>query len=168
MKRNDTYKEDMMITGDIHHLEAYKKQLPSFIYDCLSAIRSFDFPSVPDGKYELSGCTMSVESPSTEPAEERKLEGHKKFIDIQYEIKGEEEWIGVETVFDSPREVESYEDRDLYFFESRRDRESMVYFTVGRFAVFFPEDLHRPLCQGKKGREVLRKAVMKVPVEKLL
>lgn len=87
---------------------------------------------MPDGKYELSGCTMSVESPSTDPAEKRKLEGHKKFIDIQYEIKGEEEWIGVETVFDSPREVESYEDRDLYFFESRRDRESMVYFTVGR------------------------------------
>lgn len=156
-----------MITGDIHHLEAYEKQLPPFIHQCLSAIRDFDFNSVSDGKYELCGCTMSVESPATEPEEERKLEGHKKFIDIQFEIKGSEEWIGVESIFDSPRALESYEDRDLYFFESHREKESKVYFTEGRFAVFFPEDLHRPLCQGRKGKEILRKAVMKVPVEKV-
>lgn len=156
-----------MITGDIHHLEAYEKQLPPFIRQCLSAIRDFDFNSVLDGKYELCGCTMSVESPATEPEEERKLEGHKKFIDIQFEIKGREEWIGLESIFDSPRALESYEDRDLYFFESHREKESKVYFTEGRFAVFFPEDLHRPLCQGRKGKEILRKAVMKVPVEKV-
>lgn len=156
-----------MITGDIHHLEAYEKQLPPFIRQCLSAIRDFDFNSVLDGKYELCGCTMSVESPATEPEEERKLEGHKKFIDIQFEIKGSEEWIGVESIFDSPRALESYEDRDLYFFESHREKESKVYFTEGRFAVFFPEDLHRPLCQGRKGKEILRKAVMKVPLEKV-
>ena len=156
-----------MITGDIHHLEAYEKQLPPFSRQCLSAIRDFDFNSVSDGKYELCGCTMSVESPATEPEAERKLEGHKKFIDIQFEIKGREEWIGVESIFDSPRALESYEDRDLYFFESHREKESKVYFTEGRFAVFFPEDLHRPLCQGRKGKEILRKAVMKVPVEKV-
>lgn len=156
-----------MITGDIHHLEAYEKQLPPFIRQCLYAIRDFDFNSVLDGKYEICGCTMSVESPATEPEEERKLEGHKKFIDIQFEIKGSEEWIGVESIFDSPRALESYEDRDLYFFESHREKESKVYFTEGRFAVFFPEDLHRPLCQGSRGKEILRKAVMKVPVEKV-
>lgn len=156
-----------MITGDIHHLEAYEKQLPTFIRQCLSAIRDFDFNSVSDGKYELCGCTMSVESPATEPEKERKLEGHKKFIDIQFEIKGREEWIGVESIFDSPRALESYEDRDLYFFESHREKESKVYFTEGRFAVFFPEDLHRPLCQGSREKEILRKAVMKVPVEKV-
>lgn len=71
-----------MITGDIHHLKAYEKQLPPFISQCLRAVRDFDFASVPDGKYELLGCTMSVESPATEPEENRKLEGHKKFIDI--------------------------------------------------------------------------------------
>lgn len=73
----------------------------------------------------------------------------------------------MESIFDSPRALESYEDRDLYFFESHREKESKVYFTEGRFAVFFPEDLHRPLCQGSRGKEILRKAVMKVPVEKV-
>ena len=28
-----------MITGDIKHLEDYKKQLPTFIYECLKKLR---------------------------------------------------------------------------------------------------------------------------------
>ena len=49
-----------MITGDIHHLEAYEKQLPPFISQCLRAVRDFDFASVPDGKYEyLQGTSMA-------------------------------------------------------------------------------------------------------------
>ena len=40
-----------MITGDIHHLEAYEKQLPPFISQCLRAVRDFDFASVPDGTF---------------------------------------------------------------------------------------------------------------------
>ena len=66
-----------MITGDIKHLEDYKKQLPTFIYECLKEVAAFDFTAVPDGKYKINGCDMGVESPVTEPAADRKLEGHK-------------------------------------------------------------------------------------------
>lgn len=90
-----------MITGDIKHLEDYKKQLPTFIYECLKEVAAFDFTAVPDGKYKINGCDMGVESPVTEPAADRKLEGHKKMIDIQYEVEGEEEWLGVETIFEA-------------------------------------------------------------------
>lgn len=54
----------------------------------------------------------------TEPAADRKLEGHKKMIDIQYEVEGEEEWLGVETIFEAGECIESYSERDLYFYES--------------------------------------------------
>lgn len=86
-------------------------------------------------------------------------------IDIQYEVEGEEEWLGVETIFEAGECIESYPERDLYFYESSPKGESKVYFETGRFAVFFPEDLHRPLCQGESGSRQLRKAVVKVPVE---
>lgn len=154
-----------MITGDIAYLEAYKKQLPPFIYHCLEEVKAFNFSAHPDGKYKICGCDMGVESPKTESEADRKLEGHKKMIDIQFEIQGEEEWLGVETRFEAGPCLESYPDRDLYFYESGKQGESKVYFTTGRFAVFFPEDLHRPLCQGEKGSRQLRKAVVKVPVE---
>ena len=156
-----------MITGDIAHLESYKKQLPDFIYQCLKEVKAFDFQAVPDGKYKICGCDMGVESHKTEPAADRKLEGHKKMIDIQFEIEGKEEWLGVETIFEAGPCVESYPERDLYFYESGKNGESKVYFTTGRFAIFFPEDLHRPLCQGESGSLQLRKAVVKVPVEKV-
>ena len=156
-----------MITGDIQYLEAYKRQLPSFIYECLKAVKAFPFSEKEDSKYDILGCAMSVESPMTEKVEDRKLEGHKKFIDIQFEIHGEEEWIGVETSFEAGPCIEAHEDRDLYFYKSGRNGESRVYFTTGRFAVFFPEDLHRPLCMGDTGACQLRKAVVKVPVERV-
>ena len=156
-----------MIVGDIHHLEAYEKQLPSFIYQCLMEVRKFPFQESEDGKYRILGCNMSVESPMTEPEEKRKLEGHRKFIDVQFKVGGDEEWIGIETVFEAGPLAEAHEDRDLYFYEHGKSKESKVYFSAGHFAVFFPEDLHRPLIMGEGGAGRLRKAVVKVPVEKV-
>lgn len=156
-----------MITGDIKFLEKYEKQIPAFIYECLKEVKKFPFADVEDGKYKICGCDMSVESPVTEPAPQRKLEGHKKFIDIQFEIDGKEEWIGVKPIFEEKDPMESYEDRDLYFYPGKPGKESLLYFNSGKFAVFFPEDLHRPLCMGADGSRKLRKAVVKVPVEKV-
>lgn len=60
-------------------------------------------------------------------------------------------------------EKEAFPERDLYFFEGA-DEESRLHMLPGRFAVFFPEDLHRPLCAGSIGVRRIRKAVLKVPV----
>ena len=43
-------------------------------------------------------------------------------IDIQYEVEGEEEWLGVETIFEAGECIESYPERDLYFYESSPQR----------------------------------------------
>lgn len=154
-----------MIMGDMKHLDAYKAQMPDFIYEVLKEASQFDFAGVPDGKYKIRGCNMNVETSPTEPSAQRKLEGHKDFIDVQYEVEGKEEWIGIETIFDAGKCIESHPDRDLYFYEAGKDPETKIHFKKGRFAVFFPEDLHRPLCQGESGSRQLRKAVVKVPVE---
>ena len=71
-----------MIFGNANYLPDYKNQMPAIIYDCLKKITDFDFANVKDGSYQINGYNMSVESPVTEPASERKLEGHKKFVDV--------------------------------------------------------------------------------------
>ncbi len=156
-----------MILGDLAHLEEYKKQLPAFLYQCLEEVRDFDFHKAADGKYKICGCDMGVETNMSEPATDRKLEGHKKFIDLQYEVEGEEEIIGIESSFEAGECIESYPERDLYFYKAGPFGETKLHFRAGRFAVFFPEDLHRPLCAGEKGIGQLRKAVVKVPLEKV-
>lgn len=80
-------------------------------------------------------------------------------------MEGKEEWIGIETIFDAGKCIESHPDRDLYFYEAGKDPETKIHFKKGRFAVFFPEDLHRPLCEGSEKGSPVRKAVVKVPVD---
>lgn len=153
-----------MIAGDTAWLEEYENQLPKKICECLRKVRGFDFDHAEDGKYEIEGCgTMSIESPETEPAVMRRVEGHRKYIDVVYLIRGEE-WIGCLPRHDARGEKEALPERDLYFYEGADD-ETKVYMRPGRFAVFFPEDLHRPLCAGAAGRMTIRKAVVKVPVD---
>lgn len=153
-----------MITGDMKHLEAYRAQLPQKVYECLEKIRAFDFAGSPDGKYDIPGCgVMSVESPETEPAVMRRMEGHKKYIDVVYLAEGEE-WIGCLPRFDTGEPKESYPERDLYFFEGTGD-ETRIHMLPGRFAVCWPEDLHRPLCAAASGVGKIRKAVLKLPAD---
>lgn len=152
-----------MIAGDTAWLEEYRAQLPERLYKCLEKVKAFDFAHTEDGKYDIEGCgTLSIESPSTEPAVMRRMEGHKKYIDVVYLIDGEE-WIGYLPHHDARGEKEAFPERDLYFFEGA-DEESQLHMLPGRFAVFFPEDLHRPLCAGSSGVRRIRKAVLKVPV----
>lgn len=155
-----------MIAGDTACLENYRTQLPALIYECLEKVRAFDFAHAEDGAYTIEGCgRMSIESPETEPAVMRRVEGHKKYIDVVYLVEGEE-WIGYIPKNAARGEKEAAPDRDLYFFEGADD-ETHLYLRPGRFAVFFPEDLHRPLCAGPAGVRRIRKAVVKVPVRAL-
>lgn len=54
-----------MIMGDMKHLDAYKAQMPDFIYEVLKEASQFDFAGVPDGKYKIKGCNMNVETSPT-------------------------------------------------------------------------------------------------------
>lgn len=155
-----------MITGLLSNLGQYKKQLPPFIYECLKEAAAFPFDEKKDGKYTICGCSMSVESPCTESAADRKPEGHRKFIDIQLEVRGNER-IRITPVWKAEEEIESHEDRDLYFFRVPAAEESEIFMENGSFAVFFPEDLHRPLCLAGKEPVQIRKAVIKVPTERV-
>lgn len=155
-----------MIIGNAEHLSAYKAQLSEELYDCLEKMAAYGFESLPDGKYEINGYKVGVETSMTEPADKRKLEGHQRYIDIVYEVDVEEERIGCRSVWEAGKMTESYEDRDLYFFASEGE-ESPVYLHTGDFVICFPEDLHRPLCMGAKGPCGIRKAVLKFPLNKL-
>ena len=155
-----------MIFGNTEDLKQYKNQLPKGIYKCLKKMRRFDFASAEDGKYEIKGAgVMSVESPMTEPASARRLEGHCLYVDVVYLIEGDEE-IGCQPFSDAKEITEKFPERDLYFFEGSDADETRVHMTPGRFLVCFPEDLHRPLIAGKDGSSKIRKAVLKYPVMK--
>lgn len=154
-----------MISGEAAHLEKYAKQIPDILYQCLRKMVQMNLEDKADGIYEVNGCRLSLESPVTEPEAQRKLEGHRQFIDIAFLLRGEE-YMGIQPACYVGENIESHPDRDLYFFKGR-NRETRVHLTPGSFVICFPEDLHRPLCAGPEGPVQLKKAVVKVPVNAL-
>ena len=73
-----------------------------------------------------------------------KLEGHKKFIDIQYVFCGDE-MIGY-TPIDNHKTMEKYNSNfDVQFYTGDV---SLLHLNQGIFSIFYPDDLHMPGIKG--------------------
>ena len=120
-------------------------------------------PSQPDGRYEVDGDSIyaNVMSYETKPAEKLKLEGHKKYIDVQLLLKGSEY---MDVSLDRNLDVDTpYSgENDCALFASPKHSASVL-LEPGKFAVVFPHDIHQP---GRlvEGPAPVRKMVVKVRV----
>ena len=115
---------------------------------------------IADGTYEISGPEMraSVQSYETQARELCRFESHVDFIDIQFTISG------VEGIDWSPRsllEKEGAFGNDVQFWRPPADGYTTLLQSAGRFAVFFPEDAHRPKVQSGQSAPV-KKVVIKI------
>lgn len=129
--------------------------------------KAFDFLKKTDltklevGNYEIDGKNVFafVQEYTTEPEGDRRWEAHKKYIDIQYIIEGQE------IMCYAPAETleiteDNFEEKDVAFFKNV-EHSSKLELTNGDYAVFFPEDGHKPGCALDKPSKV-KKIVVKV------
>jgi YhcH/YjgK/YiaL family protein len=141
----------------------------SHLYNSISKriAKGFDFllhtdlEAIPSGKHDIEGDTIFalVQEYQTKPLIECKLESHKKYIDIQYVIRGEE-LMGV-TTKSNQTILEQNEEKDYTFYEGAT---SLVRVSKGMFTIFFPDDLHQPCIQSGSASEV-KKVVIKVLIQ---
>jgi YhcH/YjgK/YiaL family protein len=127
-------------------------------------LRTFD-RTTPDGKVVLDPDKLVAlpQSYATAPAAGKRFEAHRRFIDIQFILEGEEiiehapiEWL--------PEVTEPYSDeRDVMFFRDPAAC-SRTLLRAGDFAVYFPADGHKPCCQAGTSPAAVRKVVMKIAV----
>jgi biofilm protein TabA len=87
-----------------------------------------------------------------------RLEAHKKYIDIQYLIEGNEE-IGWKEL-DHCMEVQNpyKEEKDVMFYADAS--ETWLRLVPGQFAIFFPEDAHAPVVSDGMVRKVVVKVLL--------
>jgi YhcH/YjgK/YiaL family protein len=119
--------------------------------------------SVADGRTEIDGDRLyaSVSTYDTGSREERRFEAHKKYIDVQVVLEGEES-IDVSLGKDHPI-LEAYDEKkEVMFLTPPKEFASLV-MKPGHFAVFYPQDVHRPGCNLRDKRRV-RKIVVKVQI----
>ena len=126
----------------------------------LEYINNSDFSKIELGTYQIEGDDVfaMIQEYKTKPLKSCKLEGHTKYIDIQYIISGEEH-IGL--VSKGTQKILTKNDEDDYAFY---EGESTLFkFKTGTFGIFFPNDLHQP-CVGLNQSSTVRKVVVKVRV----
>lgn len=142
----------------------------SDIYLNINALfkQSFDFiktlnADTPAGSYEIvSGLMAHVMEYETGETFQYGWEAHKKFIDIQYCLRGREriQWTPLSPKLNPTIEYDS--DNDRTFFQGPGEN-TFIDTGDGIFALFFPNDVHAPqLCIDKP--EFIKKVVVKVPV----
>jgi len=122
-----------------------------------------DLETLPLGRTNVKGddVYVMISEGETRSPEQVKFEAHRRYIDIQLVVRGQEA-IGVAPVA-SLVTVEPYDEaKDIEFFSVPRQSATLA-LRAGDFAVFAPGDGHRPSLH-LDGPHVSRKAVVKVSV----
>ena len=131
----------------------------------IDIIENTDFTKKDDGIYKIDAEDFFyiITSYNTSGSmEEKPTEAHRKYVDLQYVLYGEEK-IGYSDRRNpnvSLKEYDVVNDVELF---SRIEDESFFILKKDMYAVFFPEDVHRPGLTNKETRSI-RKAVFKIPV----
>ncbi len=122
-----------------------------------------DLSALPLGRTSIDGDDLfvTVSEAETKPPDQVRFEAHRRYIDIQLVLRGQES-IGVAPA-SSLTTVEPYDPaRDIAFFAVPPESRT-VELREGEFVVFEPGDGHRPSLH-LDGPHVSRKAVVKISV----
>jgi YhcH/YjgK/YiaL family protein len=122
-----------------------------------------DLAALPLGRTDIEGkdVFLTISEAETRSPEQVRFEAHRRFVDIQLVVRGQEA-IGYAPAA-SLTTVEPYDkEKDIEFFSVPPESATLA-LRAGDFAVFAPGDAHRPSLH-LDGPHVSRKVVVKVSV----
>jgi YhcH/YjgK/YiaL family protein len=147
-----------MILDTLKNKEQYAQLHPRFrkVFDFID---SHDMAALECGRHEIDGddIFVVVQELELKPTEEARLELHRKYIDIQLLLRGEEELFGwsekkdctkSEAPFDEHKDIEFFTDVPQCFYSLK----------VGQFTILYPEDGHAPML----GEGNVKKCIFKI------
>lgn len=148
-----------MIFSNIESAGRYASLHPLF-QQAFDYARTTNLLTLTPGRYSIVGEQLFViiENAAGRTREAARLECHRRHIDIQLVLTGDEE-MGWKPLADCTQPVEQFNaEKDIQFFHDAPA--SWIAVPPGHFCIFFPEDAHAPLV----GNASMRKAIFKVSV----
>ena len=145
-----------MIVDNLKNLENYfclNKKF-EFVYDY---IKSNNLAELPCGRYEIKGNDVFCNLQEYQTKSIQKLEAHRKYIDIQIVIKGEE-LMGYTNIENTGIIEEYYSEKDVMFLDGNIDK---IKADNKTFVIFYPQDAHMPALSIKEPACV-KKAIFKI------
>ena len=121
-------------------------------------LRNTDLVNISDGKHILDNDNVFANVQTYVTKDSAPFEAHRKYIDIQYMIKGSEN-VGV-TDYSNCTVTKEYDTKnDVEFLECSNNE--YVKLEEGQFVVFFPQDAHAPSQKISENKSV-KKVIVKV------
>lgn len=155
-----------MFIGQIAEWDVQRRFLPRALVMAFDEVLGIDLAQVEAGKHALTAVPDSfflMQPVMTKKIETTRPEAHRRFVDIQYVINGPERFGFAQREEGLAPVEEAFAEKDIAFYPTPRG-EAFVDLQAGQFVVFYPGELHRPLCC--VGAEApIRKIIVKVPVE---
>lgn len=149
-----------MVYDKIDNIETYKG-LSDDVYEGLKFLKKATL-DLACGVHEINPRVKAIVSEyETKAVNENGYEAHKKFIDIQYLLKGREKncCLPIEKL----KETKPYkEEIDAAFYEAEVPSQVLM-LGDGYFAIYWPQDGHMP-CLSFDGAEDVKKVVIKVEI----
>ncbi|ALR75207.1 YhcH/YjgK/YiaL family protein [[Enterobacter] lignolyticus] len=149
-----------MIVGNIHHLQPW---LAQELRQAIDHIKAHVTDATPLGKHDIDGSRVFylISEDTTEPFAQRRAEYHARYLDIQIVLKGQEGMTFSTQPAGQP-DTDWLADKDIAFL-AQGAQEKTVVLNEGDFVVFYPGEVHKPLCAVGAPAKV-RKAVVKMLV----
>ena len=152
-----------MIYDTLDTLGSYKG-ISRNLDTAIAYLMSNDLAKLEVGKHPIDGdkVIVLVQSYETKTATVATYETHRKYIDIQLILEGQE------TCYYAPRGTlelsEAFnEEKDAGIYRNPAKGEVSLPLILGVFALFFPQDAHKPSCD-LDGKHTNRKIVVKIAV----
>lgn len=129
-------------------------------------LKSQDLENIESGKYNIDGEIVYANIQEYETKEDALYEAHKKYIDIQYMIRGRE-MVGVCERTVCKNNIPYDPQKDIEFMDCTKTDEWQT-LNSGEFLVLFPEDAHKPSITPKElqgSKNIVKKVVVKVATD---
>ena len=163
-----SYRKDIVMFFSSIHADYTKMGYPAASVRALDFLKNTDLQALPGGRHAIEGDMMyaNVDDVETKLFKTTKPESHKNYVDIQFMVKGQEN-MGFFVDRGRVKPIESYPERDCYFYPNESVDEGHIHCPEGYYTVFFPSDIHRPLLAVDDKPIKIRKVVVKVHVSLL-
>lgn len=148
------------------------------IFDKLEKLRQYDVVSdkvlnflfnldenKPAGHYEIDDeAYANIDVYETKEYDICFPEAHKRYIDIQMILSGEER-LDFANISELSIKDDYDEERDIMFFHNP-EKMNTLYLKKGYFALLYPTDAHKPQMKSSENSQTVKKVVVKIAVKK--
>ncbi|MGL5170386.1 YhcH/YjgK/YiaL family protein [Edwardsiella tarda] len=137
-----------MLTGNVHYL-AQMPYLPVAIRQAIEYVMANFSAATPAGRYEIDAQRQFVliTHDETAAAETRRAEYHARYLDVQIVLEGQE-GMGFSNLAPGVPGEDRLADKDIAFLPLGAGglQEKSLTLQPGDFVVFYPGEVHKPLC----------------------